>query len=174
MLEGGDSTVKIEMLTLEKQSLASQNDGTVTLVGPLPLASRRRRADSAPPHANRYAPQRFACAPRAESRYAESMKLPGLEQTLKVQLANELCAILHGYRRYVGAAHVDMHPSELSRLRRGDLRRFSLDRLLRYIARAGYDVEIHLKRTPRHEERPTPRRVPTSSVVRYDYWGQAV
>jgi hypothetical protein len=95
------------------------------------------------------------------------------EHPLKLQLARELCAIFDGYRREVGAAHLGADPSELSRLRHGDLRRFSVGRLLRYIAHAGYDIEIHLKRTARLEERPKPRR-PMSSVVRYDYYGHVV
>ena len=76
------------------------------------------------------------------------MKRPGPEQELKAQLAGELCSILRGWQRDVGAAMVDMHASDLSRLRHGDLRRFSLTRLIRYIARAGYDIEIHLKKSP--------------------------
>ena len=99
------------------------------------------------------------------------MKRAGPEQELKAQLARELCSILHGWRRDSGAALVDMHASELSRLRHGDLRRFSLTRVIRYIARAGYDIEVHLKRTERLELRPKPRR-PASAVVRYDYFGQ--
>jgi predicted XRE-type DNA-binding protein len=99
------------------------------------------------------------------------VRAPGLEQELKEQLARELCTILDGYQRDAAAARVDAHESELSRLRHGDLRRFSLARIVRYIARAGYDVEVHLKRTPRFEERPTPRHHPASTVLRYDYYG---
>lgn len=95
----------------------------------------------------------------------------GPEQELKVQLAGALCSILHGWQRDIGAARVDMPATDLSRLRHGDLRRFSLARIIRYIARAGYDVEVHLKQTPRLEHRPKPRR-PTSTVVRYNYYGQ--
>lgn len=98
---------------------------------------------------------------------------PPSDQTLKEQLARELCLILDGWKRDAGAARVDMYPSELSRLRHGDLRRFSLARLVRYIARAGYDVEVHLKYTRRLEHRPKPRR-PTSTVIRFDYYGNAV
>ena len=88
-----------------------------------------------------------------------------------MQLARELCAILRGYWRDIAAAHVDAHASEFSRLRHGDLRRFSLARIVRYIARAGYDIEVHLKKTPRLEEHPEPRRRPASTVIRYDYFG---
>jgi len=88
-------------------------------------------------------------------------------------MARELCSILSGYQRDIGADRIDAHPSELSRLRQGDLRRFSLGRIVRYIARAGYDIEVHLKTTPRLEQRPEVRR-PTSAVVRYDYYGRVV
>ena len=99
------------------------------------------------------------------------MKRVGPEQELKVQLARELCSILRGWQRDTGAARVDMHASDLSRLRHGDLRRFSLARIIRYIAHAGYDIEVHLKRTQRLEQRPQ-SRPPTSTVVRYNYYGQ--
>ena len=101
------------------------------------------------------------------------MRPPGPEQELKAQLARELRSILSEDPRYIGAARIDADVSELSRLRRDDLRRFSLGRIIRYIARAGYDIEVHLKRTPRLEQRPKPRR-PTSAVVRYDYYGRVV
>jgi hypothetical protein len=99
------------------------------------------------------------------------MKRPGVEQELRAQLAGELRSILSGWQRDIGAAMVDMHASDLSRLRHGDLRRFSLTRLIRYIARAGYDIEIHLKKTQRLELRPKPRQ-PTSTVVRYNCYGE--
>ena len=102
------------------------------------------------------------------------MREPGLECELKEQLARELCAIFRGYQRDIAAAHVDADASELSRIRHGDLRRFSLTRIVRYIARAGYDIEVHLKKTPRLENRPQPRRRPMTTVVRYDYYGSKV
>jgi predicted XRE-type DNA-binding protein len=100
------------------------------------------------------------------------MSQPAPEHQLKLQLARELCAILDGYSREVGAGHLQTHTSELSRLRHGDLRRFSLTRILRFIARLGYDLEVHLKKTPRLEERPQLRHHPTTSVVRSDYYGR--
>ena len=99
------------------------------------------------------------------------MKRVGPEQELKAQLASELCSILRGWQRDVAAAWVDTHASELSRLRHGDLGRFSLARIIRYIARAGYDIEVHLKMAQRLENRPKPRR-PASTVVRYNYYGE--
>ena len=100
-----------------------------------------------------------------------SVKSQSPEYELKVQLARELRAILDGHQRDTGAGYIDAHPTELSRLRHGDLRRFSLTRLVRYISRAGYDIEVHLKRTSRLERRPKPHQ-PSSSVVRYDYYGR--
>jgi hypothetical protein len=100
------------------------------------------------------------------------VRSPGPDHDLKLQLARELCVILAGYQREPGASHIGAHATELSRLRHGDLRRFSLARMVRYIARAGYDIEVHLKKTPRLEQRPEPRR-PTSTVIRYDYYGRA-
>lgn len=99
------------------------------------------------------------------------MKRLGPEEELKAQLARELCSILRGWQRDIGAAHVSMPASDLSRLRHGDLRRFSLARIIRYIAHAGYDIEVHLKRTERLEHRAKQRQ-PTGMVVRYNYYGQ--
>jgi hypothetical protein len=99
------------------------------------------------------------------------MKRRGVEYELKEQLVRELTAILDGYSRDAGAGCIDEHPSELSRLRHSKLSRFSLGRVVRYIARAGYDVVVSLKKTPRLEQRPQPRR-PCSTVVRYDYYGR--
>lgn len=102
------------------------------------------------------------------------MRIPDLERELKEQLARELCAIVDGYPGEIGGAHLGTTGSDLSRLRKGDLRRFSLTRLIRFVARTGHDVEVHLKRTPRLEERPKPRHNPRSTVRRYDYYGRLV
>ena len=102
------------------------------------------------------------------------MRISDLERELKEQLARELCAVLDGYPREVGAERIGTHGSELSRIRNRDLRRFSVARLIRFLARAGHDIEVHLKRTPRLEERPKPRHQPRSTVCRYDYYGQPV
>jgi len=127
--------------------------------------SRRRRVTIG------HATQSYDGAGRTLLDNTATVKSGGPEHELKVELARELSAILDGYRRDVGAAHIDAHVTELSRLRRGDLRRFSLARVVRYIARAGYDIEVHLKKTPRLEHHSEPRR-PRSSVVRYDYYGR--
>jgi predicted XRE-type DNA-binding protein len=111
------------------------------------------------------------CGETSAARHTAIVKSQGPEQVLKAQLARELIAILDGYQRDAGAAHIDAHVTELSRLRRGDLRRFSLARIVRYLARAGYDIEVQLKKTPHREHRPQPRRL-CSTVVRFDYYGR--
>lgn len=111
------------------------------------------------------------CRGRALVHNIATVKSHAPEHALKVQLARELSAILDGYQRDAAAARIDAHVTEISRLRRSDVRRFSLGRMVRYIARAGYDIEVHLKKTPRLEHRPEPRR-PTGSVVRHDYYGR--
>jgi predicted XRE-type DNA-binding protein len=95
-----------------------------------------------------------------------------LEHELKQLLAGELCAILASWSQGNAAALVGTHQSEISRLRRRDLRRFSLTRLLRLASRACYDVEIRLTETP--GRRPEPRGRPGVAVVRYDRYGRLV
>ena len=102
------------------------------------------------------------------------MRTSDLERSLKAQLARELCAILHVFPNELGASFINTRGSELSRIRNGHLRRFSLSRLIRFVASTGHDIEVHLKKTPRLEERPKPRRHPVSSVKRYDYNGWPV
>ena len=117
--------------------------------------------------------QSFDVGNRATCNNTGTMKRQRPEYKLKEQLVRELTAILAGYARDAGADCIDAHPTELSRLRRGDLRRFSLARIVRYIARAGYDIEVHLRQTPRLEQRTKPQR-PASTVVRYDYYGRVI
>jgi predicted XRE-type DNA-binding protein len=95
-----------------------------------------------------------------------------LEQELKQQLARELCAMLHGYNQCNAAGMLGVHQSELSHLRRSQLRRFSIARLLQFISRQAYDVEVHLKAIP--QPYAMPRRMPVMTVTRYDRYGQLV
>ena len=94
-----------------------------------------------------------------------------IEHQLKVLLAKELCAILDGWAQVGAAAGADTHQSEISRLRRGDLRRFSVGRLLRMISRSHYNIDVRLKAMPRVYGEPRVR--PSATVVRYDRWGHA-
>jgi len=100
------------------------------------------------------------------------MRESEFECDFKLQLARELCRILDGYSRDVAAASIGTLGTELSRIRKGDLRRFSVARLIRFVASTGYDIEVHLKKTPRLEERPKPRYQPVGIVRRYNYYGQ--
>ena len=95
-----------------------------------------------------------------------------LEQELKQQLARELCGILHGVNQCDAAAILHVHQSEMSHLRNGNLRRFSIARLLHFVSRQSYDIEVHLRRIPR--PCATPRPVPVITVTRYDRHGRPV
>jgi len=161
-----DNIVKSPLLISKSEPLSAAFDNTVTPCArlPRPQSYRARKGNDR---------KSFDTAMAAVERYTRAMRAAGPEHSLKAQLARELCAILQGYRRDIGAACFDAHASELSRLRHGDLRRFSLGRIVRYLARAGYDIEVHLKKTSRLEHRPEPRR-PTSVVLRYDYYGQVI
>ena len=95
-----------------------------------------------------------------------------LEQELKQQLARELCAILDGYSQTDAAAILGVRQSDLSRMQSGHLARFSTARLLNFISRRRYDIEIHLRAIPRPYA--TPHRVPAIVVIRYDQSGRLV
>ena len=95
-----------------------------------------------------------------------------LEQELKQQLARELCAILEGYSQTGAAAILGVRQSDLSRLQSGHLARFSTARLLNFISRRRYDIEIHLRAIPRPYA--TPHRVAAIAVTRSDQSGQIV
>jgi predicted XRE-type DNA-binding protein len=88
-----------------------------------------------------------------------------IDEQLKHQLAQELCAIIRGWtlREAMNVMYID--PSRISALRNGKLAGFSIARLLRLIATHGYDVELVL----RPMKRPVIRRQrPAASVTRYD------
>ena len=93
----------------------------------------------------------------------------GMEHELKRQLARELCAILDGWSQHEAAALSHTHQSELSRLRRGDLRRFSVARLLRLISNCHYKIDVQLRAIPRPYG--TPGMSPMATVARYDRYG---
>jgi predicted XRE-type DNA-binding protein len=93
-----------------------------------------------------------------------------IDQRLKELLVRELCAILDGWDQTTGAAMVGIRQQDLSALRRGRGKGFSVGRLLRLIARDHYHVEVHLRRIPRPYAKP--REVPTVTGIRYDRWGR--
>lgn len=100
------------------------------------------------------------------------MLISEFEHDFKVKIAREICLILDGVPRDVAAARIGTQVSELSRIRKGNLRRFSLTRLIRFVASTGYDIEVHLKKTPRLEDRPRPRFRAIGGVWRYNYYGR--
>jgi predicted XRE-type DNA-binding protein len=63
------------------------------------------------------------------------MRTPDPISPLKEQLARELVARLDGWRQDYAASFVGTDPSRISNLRNGRLTRFSLERLIRFIAR---------------------------------------
>jgi len=74
--------------------------------------------------------------------------------------------------QYYAAAMCGLTQPDVSALRRGRGRGFSIGRLLRVIAHQGYSVEIHLRVLPRRFAQP--RAEPTVTVVRYDHFGRPI
>ena len=74
------------------------------------------------------------------------------EYLAKSELAAEILRIVHMHRRLTqaeAAKLLGIRQPKVSELLRGRLDGFSTDRLLRFITRLGYDVQIKLsKRTP--------------------------
>ena len=91
------------------------------------------------------------------------------DEELKMLLMRELCAILDGWSQVEAAASMDLHQSELSRLRRGAASRFSISRLIRLIADRGYNIELRV--SAMQKRFGSPRPMPTVSVVRFDRYG---
>lgn len=95
-----------------------------------------------------------------------------LIRELKALLVAELCAIVEGWDQYSAAAMLGLHQPQISALRHGRTSGFSIDRLLRLIARSGYDVEVNLRAMPRRFGNPKPQ--PTLTVQRFDRYGRVV
>jgi predicted XRE-type DNA-binding protein len=92
-----------------------------------------------------------------------------VDRELQAQLARELLAILDGWSATHIVEHLGLYPARVSELRRGNLARFSIGRLVRLIAALRFDIEITLRPTP--PPRPA-RRQPSASVVRRDRFGR--
>lgn len=89
--------------------------------------------------------------------------------TLKTQLARELCSTLDRMHQAHAAAWLGVTQSDLSLLRAEKLGRFSVDRMLRLLVRQRLAVEIVLRPyEPNGWRRETKPRV---AVVRHDRWG---
>jgi hypothetical protein len=93
-----------------------------------------------------------------------------VEKELKARLAVELCAIVDDRTVVEAAASLSNWPSEMSALRRGRYRGFSIDRLVRMIVSQRYDIELSLRPIV---FKPAPRVEATIAVVRYDRYGRA-
>jgi predicted XRE-type DNA-binding protein len=96
----------------------------------------------------------------------------GEDTQLKTKLARELCAIMDGWTQAEAASVMRLHQSELSRLRNGQLERFSVARLIRLVAARRYNIEVLLKPIPRPFAKPTVK--PAVTVIRYDSHGRAI
>jgi predicted XRE-type DNA-binding protein len=68
---------------------------------------------------------------------------------LKRQLADELVLLLDGYERHLAGSYLGVEGARISDLRRGDLRRFSVQRLIRMLARIGRRTTLSV--TPTNE-----------------------
>jgi predicted XRE-type DNA-binding protein len=82
-------------------------------------------------------------------------------------LVVELCALHAGSPQYYAAAMLRLTQPQLSALRRGQCGGFSIGRLLRVFARAGFDIEVHLRVRPRSFAHP--HAVPSVKLIRYDH-----
>lgn len=90
--------------------------------------------------------------------------------TLKTQLARELCSTLDRMHQATAAAWLGVTQSDLSLLRAEKLGRFSLDRMVRLLVRQQLAVEILIRP---YEPKGRPReRKPQVAVVRQDRWGR--
>ena len=100
------------------------------------------------------------------------MKKRKRDDDLRVALARELCAITDGWTQAAAAAFLGLDQPDLSRLRRGHVARFSVERLLRLLMKRHYDIEIHLK--PIARPFAVPRQLPAATVIRFERSGRPV
>ena len=87
-----------------------------------------------------------------------------IDRQLQQLLARELCDILAGWSNAEVVNRFAIYPARVSELRHGNLARFSIGKLVRFIAALGYDIEISIR--PAARPAPTIRRA-TASVVRH-------
>ncbi len=67
---------------------------------------------------------------------------------LKQQLGSELARLLAGWNADDIAQLIGTDPPRIFELRRCKLDRFSLETLIRYLARLGHSVDVSVKREP--------------------------
>jgi hypothetical protein len=75
-------------------------------------------------------------------------RLPDPTRELKAQLATQLVAQLDGWRVDYGGWWMDSDYSAMSKVRNGDLRRFSLQRLVRMASAVGIEVTMLTRIVP--------------------------
>lgn len=92
-----------------------------------------------------------------------------IAEDLKVQLARAICAALGDCALEDAMYALELDPADVSRLRNGALRPFSVNRLLRLLARLGYDVELRFAPRPRPITIP---REPAATVTIVDVFGR--
>ena len=84
-------------------------------------------------------------------------RLPDPVPALKAQLAATIVADMSGWRVDYAGARVGSDYSGMSKLRNGDLTRFSLQTLVRMAARIGLEVVVTTEPVPRRIPRAAPR-----------------
>jgi predicted XRE-type DNA-binding protein len=89
-----------------------------------------------------------------------------IDVQLRDQLAREFCSLTRDWTMGEIVNVLGVHPARVSELRRGKLTGYSIARLLRWIGRLGYDVEVVVRRRRRPPIEPAR---PTATVVRKDH-----
>lgn len=76
-------------------------------------------------------------------------------ERLKVDIAIEISRIIarSGLTQAQVAEIIGADQAKVSNLTRGKLKGFSLDRLLQYLSRLGYDIDLHISQTRRGTKR---------------------
>jgi predicted XRE-type DNA-binding protein len=68
---------------------------------------------------------------------------------LKARLHKALIEALDGWSQANAACLIESNQARVSNLRRGDLSRFSLEQLIRFLSRVDYRIEIQVRHEPR-------------------------
>lgn len=95
----------------------------------------------------------------------------GIDDQMREQLARELCAIIDGWTMGEVVGYLGVYPARVSELRRGRVKGYTIDRLLRWAERLGYSARLILE-PPAPPARQLVR--PTATVERYDRFGHRV
>jgi predicted XRE-type DNA-binding protein len=90
----------------------------------------------------------------SNERRATTLETPGEENALKAQLVVEIGGLIkeRGLKQVEAAGLFGVKQPDVSKMLRGDLRQFSVERLLRFLVALGQDVEIVVKPSSSAEE----------------------